>query len=297
MTYNADVYCTQGSTHRMCQDYAISNSREPNGQIKGPAYVVVCDGCSGAEHSDFGARLLARAAIRYKDHFIHTGDQLNRILATADVYRQTMGLHIQSLCATLLIAAENQMGTMVTMVGDGGIYARRRDGGASFFEFKYPSGAPYYLRYSISLDDEATYGEKFGWSRTKTIYDLSPQDEVIASRVEDITKIPDVLHPSVEVMPITMQFNRNEYDLIAIMSDGISAFETLTITTTGKHTDLIPSTQVLREVMAFKNTNGEFVQRRCQRAFKQFEENKWKNTDDFSLGVVYMGILEDKVEG
>ena len=285
---NTDVFFTQGSTHKICQDYAISNRRDKDGNILGPAFVVVCDGCSGAEDSDFGARLLARAAVKYNDRFLTNDQRLNRILATADMYRQSLSLPIQSLCATLLTAVETTHNIEVSIVGDGVVYARRRDGTAVIYEYRYPFGAPYYLRYSLSQQDEEEYGKKFGWCRITVVYAITGEETKIVRSELNNGRPSDGL-PALSCMPAFRTFDKSIFDLVAIMSDGASAFERFNETNTGREPVSIPMADVLKEMTSFKNYNGEFVQRRCQKALKQCRANGWQNMDDFSIGAIYVG--------
>jgi len=288
---NTDIFFTQGSTHKVCQDYAISNRRDKDGLITGRAFAIVCDGCSGAEDSDFGARVLARAALRHQDRFLSHDQRLNRILTTADMYRQSLALPVQSLCSTLLMAVETGDSIEVTVVGDGVVFARKRDGTGIIYEYRYPSGAPYYLRYALSSSDEAEYGEIFGWKRQEWVHEfLNGKIEFVKMNSNDTT--PNYEESALSIMPVTRTFKTSEYDLVAIMSDGTSAFERFQETATGREPHLISLADVLREVTAFKNYNGEFVQRRCQKAFEKFRKDGWQNTDDFSIGAIYIGKLE-----
>ena len=84
-------------------------------------------------------------------------------------------------------------------------------------------------------------------------------------------------------------FDKSIFDLVAIMSDGASAFERFNETNTGREPVSIPMADVLKEITSFKNYNGEFVQRRCQKALKQCRANGWQNMDDFSIGAIYVG--------
>ncbi len=49
---NTDWFSSQGSQHRINQDYVLS----------GNDYVILSDGCSMAPNSDIGARLLTHSA-------------------------------------------------------------------------------------------------------------------------------------------------------------------------------------------------------------------------------------------
>jgi hypothetical protein len=81
----------------------------------------------------------------------------------------------------------------------------------------------------------------------------------------------------------------DRWDYVAVMSDGASSFTRLNATQTGKRNEPVPIEEIVVPIMNFKNTKGEFVQRRCKRAFKEFAAKGWHNTDDFSIGVMALG--------
>jgi len=75
---NADSYFEIGSTHLVCQDYALS------GLYKDMCYGIVSDGCSSAENSEIGAQILCHGA-RYSS----LKDMINATEFQIDVDRKT----------------------------------------------------------------------------------------------------------------------------------------------------------------------------------------------------------------
>ena len=55
---NKDSFFKIGSTHNICQDYAISG-RDEHYKVD---YAIISDGCSGAEDTDIGSRLVSLIA-------------------------------------------------------------------------------------------------------------------------------------------------------------------------------------------------------------------------------------------
>jgi hypothetical protein len=61
----ADSYFEIGSTHQVCQDYALAYASDDF------AYAIMSDGCTSSLNTDIGARLvsvIARDAINYLNH-------------------------------------------------------------------------------------------------------------------------------------------------------------------------------------------------------------------------------------
>jgi hypothetical protein len=84
-------------------------------------------------------------------------------------------------------------------------------------------------------------------------------------------------------------FTPEEVKYIAIASDGLDSFYKTITTETSKTNKSIPYIEVIDELIAFKNFNGQFVQRRMNKFLKDCERCKWHNADDISLAVVHMG--------
>lgn len=266
---NTDVFFNQGSTHRVCEDYALASDTQ----------VVISDGCSTGTHTDFGARLLAAAAMQHNRPTLRDDERWSRILASADVYRRSVGLPIQSLAATLLIVRIVEPVIAVDVLGDGTVMARRKEDGIfDIYNINFPSGAPYYLRYNISDSDQEEWEKRFGCERVITSWKWAPNWGRPAQNEELVQKLNDT-----RIIARTFQFPLEDYDLVAITSDGAESF--LTTAESGE-TRRVSMFEVFREVLAFKNTRGEFVHKRCVKAFRQFRENGWENADDFSLAAI-----------
>jgi hypothetical protein len=80
--------------------------------------------------------------------------------------------------------------------------------------------------------------------------------------------------------------NASRIKFVALMSDGVFSFQRRVKTPTSSTIEKVPTIEVIKELLAFKNFGGEFVQRRAQRAFEKFQKDGWENTDDVSLGVL-----------
>jgi hypothetical protein len=76
------------------------------------------------------------------------------------------------------------------------------------------------------------------------------------------------------------------------MSDGVHSFTEPRETETARTTVAVPLATVLGELLAFKNTNGVFVQRRVQRRLPAAGGPvtcPWSHADDLAIGVIALG--------
>ena len=263
---NADCFFSIGSTHRVCQDYALANSQVP--------YAIVCDGCSGAPHTDVGARLLAVSAAQHirRGNYLG-GDIFNSVLSQVYTIGRAMELPIDALSSTIITLSVEDGCFCIRGVGDGAIIAKVKDSQSIYLlEVRFPSGAPYYLRYELSSRDRMNYRTAFSNEIQFVSYD-NDGNELVDTR--------EISTPSWE-RSLSLEF----YDLCAIASDGIRSFVSREVTETGIRNQPILPMEIVKEVMDFKGYQGEFVQRRCRKALARFAERGWSYTDDFSLAVI-----------
>ena len=272
---NTDVFFTTGTTHKICQDYALNN-RDPS-----KPFVIVSDGCSSAPDTDFGSRLLVKAAEPhiYQECFHDTDAFLYGVLSNAHTYCRTLQLPDDSLCATLLLAKIEGNFFKTICVGDGLVATKdAQTGELIIHEYDFESGAPYYLRYELDPAIKAGYFEKFGNKGTRTTYVIKPDGTVTS------TSIP--LPFDKDNIYFDESFPLDRVEFVAIFSDGAKAFVKQNLTSTSKQNKVVTVTDILKETLSFKGYVGEYVQRRCNKAFKTFRDEGLQNCDDFSLAVI-----------
>ena len=97
---NADHHFWMGKTHNVCEDYAMS------GTSGGVSYAIVSDGCSSSPDTDFGARILARAALKHIYQAWSLEKYSDSVINTARSGALSLGLPQRALDATLLVAVE-----------------------------------------------------------------------------------------------------------------------------------------------------------------------------------------------
>lgn len=260
---HADSFFCQGKSHKVCQDYA----RHEGG------IAALSDGCSGSPDTDFGARLLVM-------------EMLDDPTSFWDAYRFAVdaagcisGLPDTCLDATQLwlYGANNRV--QANVVGDGTLAARHKSGqvAATRVRFKPGRDGQVAAGYAAYLHDSTRMDAYVKAGCNTRIVECYADGAMFTSGENIILDEED--------FNFQRQFFAPDYDFVAIFSDGIESFER---EVSPKKWEPVPFTEVLVEVMAIKNPTGEFVQRRCQKFFKQFcVEKRWRNQDDFSMAAVW----------
>lgn len=136
---NTDAFIDIGSTHAVCQDYAIARR----------GYVILSDGCSSSPDTDIGARLLVRALDQaLTAHATREIAELHAEAAyTALAWSKTLGLPAQSVDATLLSAHVANEDLIIACSGDGVIILETQAGVLDVHPISSPSGYPFYPSY------------------------------------------------------------------------------------------------------------------------------------------------------
>lgn len=272
MIHTDSFFCI-GKTHSICQDYTEH----------GKDYIVISDGCSGSPESNIGSLLMCRAAKLFLDKHpkIDHSSFCNNVIAGAYTYSKALELQEDSLNATLISVVADDIGFRSTVAGDGVVAMRVKHKPNLWHinEYVFPSGAPYYLRYTLDPEDHYAYIKQFGTKFLVHNYylDLDNPNCFTEGSPSELYKLGPCL---------TTQFY-DIYDAIAIFSDGVSSFQKSVVTSTSKTTESIPLLHILAKLLNFKNYNGSFVQRRCKTAFQQFIKDGWANIDDFSMAVIF----------
>jgi len=265
---NTDIYFSIGSTHQVCQDFAIADN----------TYAIISDGCSSAKDADWGARLLAKSCqIVLKQKSIIDFDTLRDVLNRACNYVNALELDQECLAATLLCAYVSNHVINAFIVGDGYIVARNRNGKLTVISHLFETGAPYYLYYNINDSLKKGYFTHYGNGNLlieKIIYD---KDKIV-HRDESSYNAADFN---------TYTFPLEEYDVVAVISDGLKSFTKQVKGVTSISNQPVAVESIVKDIFQFKQVAGQFVHRRCQRVFKEYNLENIKHHDDFSIGVVH----------
>ena len=275
---NADSHYVIGASHTVCEDYARARTRIDPYAAELPTieytYALVSDGCSSSPDTDVGARLLTFAAEDLIARQLSTEDHLDGQFLALNAWAHLRGLSALEenvLDATLLAIVVKRDKIFISAHGDGVVMLRHRSGEIEVHEIVYMDGAPGYPSYHLNPDRKQQYLDYCpGW-----------ETEIHAiPATERYTTTP--LRPP--LFPFTMTLDAEDYDLVAIMSDGVGSF-----TQPGTHgAEEVPITDVLEELLKFKLFKGAFVKRRLRKFLKDAEKWGWVHDDDISMAAVHI---------
>lgn len=286
---NADSAFQIGSSHAVCQDYALAGARnapadlEVLGQSPGP-YVILSDGCSSSPDTDIGARLLVKAAeqmLRRSDGEPTGGlaethrEAARRALSWAGL----LGLRPQAVDATLLTAHLEGGELVVGCSGDGVVCLRTWAGELEVYSISYPSGYPLYASYAHQPERLLAL-EAAGHLR-KEVRRFRSAASGEGLRLCDTS---DSDSPT-EVFTVVAA----DYQYVALFSDGIHSFYREGPAWAGGRSQPVLMESVVPELVSFKNTRGSFVGRRMTRFLKDCRRREWRHADDLSVGALHLG--------
>jgi hypothetical protein len=284
-----DTFLKIGHSHTICQDYILSGT-DPC------PFIILADGCSQADDSDIGARILCHSALgilKSLQSYLASvdPDELGQwIINGAMRAKKYFHTKIDCLDATLTIAYKFEKNYYVYMYGDGVIYRTDHEGNTRPFRRYYKPNAPAYLRYRID-----------GYNNYK--------ESNVASFME-IGGLCDQVEDNV-MEPFFHKFSEDNVKSLVIASDGIESFiykDELMYKTmfnilkqriiNGKleplqHIIVPPKTveidflEVCEEMTNFKLTSGPFLKRRVKKVMKNYLKEGFVNDDDLSIGCFY----------
>lgn len=256
MNISVDSFMKIGKSHTICEDYCISG-KEPF------PYVILADGCSSSKNTDIGARILVHCA---KDYLQKERSIVDSIFF-ADSVRSQMGLLEECLDVTLIILYKKPDDKFINinMYGDCSIISIVNEE-ISGRHISYSNNAPYYLSYKLNNNRNKQYYKTAG---KKELINFNPQ-----------FSIKHELYPC-DFCKDRIFLKDNEKTAVIITTDGLSTF------INPKDGGTKTTEEVVKELTNFKNTNGAFIQRRCNRMLKEFEKEGYYHMDDFSVGGIY----------
>lgn len=284
---NADNAFCIGTTHKICEDYAMS----------GTSFVVLADGCSGSLYSDFGARILSVIAMTKMGEIQHLEefDAAEAILLARPSIR-ILNLPVECLDATLLCSFSKNHSTEALCYGDGVIAIKVKEGPIYVVKIEYIDSYPFFINYLFDKtgrvrDWEQNHNKRIvslsTISKDNEAYHVNELAEMIEPPPQNIDGIFNLVIEPFRVRVEILDIEKTEW--IAIMSDGVHSFYKSVETETSKTNQTVPYSDILIELLAFKNFNGQFVQRRMNKFKKECLKNKWNHSDDVSLAVIYLG--------
>lgn len=281
---NADSYFEVGTTHSICEDYALS------GTTNSIAYAIVCDGCSSSIYSDVGARLLAHIAkdlilyfdkkklfgnLRFIENFIDTFKVM--VIKKLMEVKSTLGFSADNFDATLLMAICTPSHTILASWGDGYFILQNKTE-KYIIKMNFVSGASYYLSYELSDSKLERYTQDYGND------DLTVTHTKVIDSKETILKAADLGSMCYSLFLILPKDETNYYDTIIACSDGLATYQSSPKVDPKNYS----TSEILGHMTGYKDTVGEFVTRRMW-AFKNLcLKEGIIHKDDISCSAVHI---------
>jgi len=281
---NTDCVFYIGTTHDVCQDYALTNNNN----------AVISDGCSSSKYSDVGARILSITTMN-KLHNLNSfyNFEEKEIILLARPSIKMLDIPQECLDATILAAKIFNNGLQALCCGDGVIVIKTKEGKTIIVNCTYTDSYPFYMNYLYNITGGYTnWKENHNKRHVVQLVYNSLGDMMYNLPVESQTERiqNDIgLIRTFENKTIVEITNKEDIEYIAIISDGIHSFQETITTNTSKYNQSIPYLTVLEELLSFKNFNKAFVKRRVKRFRKDCCKKNWHNYDDLSLAVIYIG--------
>jgi len=288
---NSDSIFYIGKSHKVCQDYActfnteISISDNLKSEIVGG---MVADGCSSSDDTDFGSRLLCKMACKEFGRSPLSLDLRNIAFSAKNIADYIPYTSDRCLDSTLLLVYAHGYLCKATICGDGAIARLRKDKMIDVISVEYKSGAPLYLSYLFNIGWAKRYLSAFEYEKVITTYTIKPNGEIIDKAIVKETNL-DENDPMDLAFRVNEDFIIDDTECVAVMTDGVNSFYKTKKEDTSIVLESIPQEEIIKQVMAVKTYAGQFIQRRINKARKEFDKANWVNSDDFSVAAVYLG--------
>ena len=271
---NADSFLKTGKAHAMCQDYIISNKN----------YVILSDGCSGAENAEIGAMVLCLSAQNLFRMYLGQMDFKKAgelIIHNAEMAIRVLKGPKTCLDATLLLAVIFNETIYISIYGDGIVIWKDRNKHINYINVTFENERPLYLSHMLDPTRLNIY-------KTKKIQKTITSGKIVPDEVNLCSPITIVNMDSTTEYGLHLTFPVNMVEGIFISSDGLDSFKS-------RNGKFIPIESILKDILNFKTNSGEFIKRRMKRFIKEREAEGIFHTDDISFGgFIQEGINENK---
>ena len=260
MRFSADCSFHIGAQHLRsglpCEDYALAF---PLGMR---SVAIVSDGCSSGGRTDVGSRVVALA----KQQAVRGHGLFRDLLAMS---RLTLGLLPEDLLATCLTLIAEPHFTSIHIHGDGVAAFQRRDGSLTMYRLDWGRNMP---SYPVYADD--------GYAAFIASQGGPEGHALVVERLEHGESEPvfDLLNTEQHADGWRVSMN-TAIRAAAIFSDGVC------------QVDGMSWQEVVRELMAFKSTSGDFVKRRMNRFLRDCMERGKGPIDDIAMAAI---VIEDE---
>ncbi len=281
MIFTVDDYFHIGQMHlgsgKPCQDYSFS------GVTNEGAFVIVSDGCSTGRHTDVGARIIALSTANVlqwwlKNQNIPLSKLAERVMQQYSYAMQksseAFNLQLLDMLATCLYGCFTPTGGLVSVQGDGVVAKVYRDGSVILIAYRWENNTPLYPAYMA--DDFKNFikahGDDLSFPALKVEYYHQNDCKGECTNSGSITLDQAIKGITHEIDSTEL----NELSFLAIFTDGVM------------QVDGMNWKDVVLQLLAFKNVEGEFAKRRMIRFIKDSRNigEKKGPLDDISYAVI-----------
>lgn len=197
-----------------------------------------------------------------------------QIIFNIETSRFTLGLKHTDMLATCAYGAVTKYGGFIQILGDGCIAVKYVGGFLMVIQLEWQNNMPYYPIYQhYGLDTFIRKHEEVDNGDKALKVSVFRDAEVVREEYVPIREA---------IKGYTFSVPAKELEIIScigIFSDGVTDFAL-----TGQ--DRLPVTEVVKDLLAFKNTEGEFVKRRLSMALKNYAKQDIFPNDDISMAVI-----------
>jgi hypothetical protein len=284
---NIDTFSCIGSNHKgtPCEDYVYAVDK----------HIALSDGCSSSPNTDIGARLIVNACLSntslLADLSTYTVDLPNNSTVNTFMFNnvkecaKSLTVYpVTALDATLLSLQyidtdPNNHFIAANVYGDGIIFSKSKSGDIVFYHIENTANMPFYMSYHISKKRLQQYLSETANDKT-TVTRYSKQDN---GEWESV-----VISDASAGTPVSIMYSSDELqdlEFIGVASDGLESFVS--------GNNKMQLSDVIKDVLSIKNTNGNFIRRRLLKMIKNYSKDGFTNYDDVSVGCMYLSDVNE----
>lgn len=287
-----------GSSHLLCEDYALVGKKESADGVYNIVYACVSDGCSSAPNTDLGARFLCHNFATLIRGQVYSPEKAKGfwphlpqfLLQNHASYSAMLGVSPACMHATfwgMVLFLPTGLSSLchyyVCGYGDGAFIETDADGKCYVYQKRYESGAPYYPLYHVENKLDEVYRKKFGETVIFTKHEINPDTgevELIYSGDDDVAT-PLVWSDGVWVDPASIP----AFKTMALFSDGICSFQGKELSNMSEKDKLL---WFCRNYMTFPVQSPNFITRNFRFMASESRRTKTVHTDDLSCASVML---------
>lgn len=249
-----------------CQDYALSESHSMS------AHAIVSDGCSSGGRTEVGAKIvaLAAASAMYDHAWSQSGEYARAVYEKMIAVEDTLDLDANDMLATLVVARADGIGrARVTFYGDGAAAFVYTDGSMELTRLEWRNNTPLYLAYRRDKYDGFVYahGGEHVFACDLETHRFQPSGLQV-ERTGTHYQVGSALEGT------TIFSESRSLSCVAVFTDGVM------------QVDGWKWTEVVRELLSFKSTKGDFAKRRLHGFLRKAGEVGRGPLDDIGYAVI-----------